>query len=136
MGSRAHAVQQIRGKGLTTPSSASKVYLRERMPRPLSVKSSSAPRACVMAPLFKAEIFLAMIVAVSVSVPVLVIQSDAPEALSVIAKDKPMHQADRGQLFLYGALCMPAREKSLQQMRMQADHTAGLHVPKFSPGTA
>lgn len=31
---------------LTTPSSASRVYLRERRPRPLSVKSSSAPMAC------------------------------------------------------------------------------------------
>ena len=36
-------------ENLTTPSSASRVYLRERMPKPLSVKSSSAPMACAAA---------------------------------------------------------------------------------------
>ena len=33
----------------TTPSSASRVYLRERTPKPLSVKSNSAPMACRIA---------------------------------------------------------------------------------------
>ena len=47
-----------------------------------------------------------------------------------------MHQADRGQLFLHGALYMPAQEESTQQMNMQAVFTAGLHVPKIPPGTA